>query len=211
MLRLTNISKCKALENNISATLSYSALFASILLTACKNPDDIIQAARFGDLTKLKGCIESGISVDHVDPAGETALFHVIGSGSSDAFELLINNKANLKLRDRSGDSLLHKAATFSREHFSSRLIELGIEVNSTNKVGSTPLHYAVRSGNKGIVQLLIDKGAKIGLRDVDGKTSIEVAQEMSERKGLSDPMGRPISKEQMIEIALILNNKEKD
>ena len=36
-------------------------------------------------------------------------------------------------------DSLLHKAATFNREHFSSRLIELGIEVNSTNKVGSTP------------------------------------------------------------------------
>ena len=56
--------------------------------------------------------------------------------------------------------------------------------------MGSTPLHYAVRSGNKGIVQLLIDKGAKIGLRDIDGKTSIEVAQEMSERKGLSDPMG---------------------
>ena len=48
-------------------------------------------------------------------------------------------------------------------------------------------------------------------MRDVDGKTSIEVAQEMSERKGLSDPMGRPISKEQMIEIAFILNNKEKD
>ena len=48
-------------------------------------------------------------------------------------------------------------------------------------------------------------------MRDIDGKTSIEVAQEMSERKGLSDPMGRPISKEQMIEIALILNNKEKD
>ena len=92
MLRLTNISKCKALENKISSTLSYLALFASILLTACKNPDDIIQAARFGDLTKLKGCIESGISVDHVDPAGETALFHVIGSGSSDAFELLLNN-----------------------------------------------------------------------------------------------------------------------
>jgi len=211
MLRLTSTLKCKVLENKISPTFSYLAIFAVILLTACKNPDDIIRAARFGDLTKLKVCIESGISVDHVDPAGETALFHVIGSGSSEAFELLIENKANIQLRDRSGDSLLHKAATFNRENFSNRLIELGIEVNSTNKVGSAPLHYAVRSGNKGIVQLLIDKGAKIDLRDMDSKTSIEVAQEMSERKGLSDPMGRPISKEQMIEIALILDNEEKD
>ena len=67
------------------------------------------------------------------------------------------------------------------------------------------------KKGARQAVQFLIDKGAKIGLRDIDGKTSIEVAQEMSERKGLSDPMGRPISKEQMIEIALILNNKEKD
>lgn len=198
------------MENKKSSKFFYLAIFSSILLTACKNPDDIIQAARFGDLTKLEGCIESGISVDHTDPAGETALFHVVGSGSSKAFELLIKNKADIKLTDRSGDTLLHKAATFNRRDFSNRLIELGIEVNATNKVGSTPLHYAVRAGNKEIVQLLIGKGAKIGLRDIDSKTSIEIAQEMGERIGLSDPMGRSISRKQMIEIALILNSEQK-
>ena len=137
-------------------------------------------------------------------------MFHVVGSGSSKAFELLIKNKADIKLTDRSGDTLLHKAATFNRHDFSNRLIELGIEVNATNKVGSTPLHYAVRAGNKEIVQLLIGKGAKIGLRDIDNKTSIEIAQEMGERIGLSDPMGRSISRKQMIEISLILNREQK-
>jgi len=195
------------LENKIPSPFSI-AIFTCFLLVACKNPDDIIQAARFGDLTKIQDCIQSGISVDHADPAGETALFHVIGSGSSGAFELLIENKAGLQVRDKSGDTALHKAATFNRENFSNRLIELGIEINSTNKVGATPLHYAVRAGNRGIVKLLIDKGAEISLRDVEGKTSIEVAQEMSGRTGLSDPMGRPISNEQMEEITLILTRK---
>jgi hypothetical protein len=47
-------------------------------------------------------------------------------------------------------------------------------------------------------------------LRDIDNKTSIEIAQEMGERIGLSDPMGRSISRKQMIEISLILNREQK-
>jgi len=171
------------------------------LLPACQNQDNIIQAARFGDLEKLSDCIESGIPVDHADPVGETPLFHIIGAGSDKAFELLIANGADVRLRDSQGNTTLHKAVTFGRREFAVQLIERGLDINATNKVGATALHYAVRSGSLGMVEFLVEKGAKVEVKNADGISPAEVAQAMSGQEGLSGPMGRPISKKQMNKI----------
>ena len=171
------------------------------LLPACQNQDNIIQAARFGDLEKLSDCIESGIPVDHADPVGETPLFHIIGAGSDKAFELLIANGADVRLRDSQGNTTLHKAVTFDRREFAVQLIERGLDINAINKIGATALHYAVRSGNLGMVEFLVEKGAKVEVKNADGISPAEVAQAMSGQEGLSGPMGRPISKKQMNKI----------
>ena len=176
-------------------------LASAVILSGCQNADDIIQAARFGDLQKLNDCIQSGIPVDHADPTGETALFHVIGAGSDKAFELLINNDANIQVRDSLGNTTLHKAVTFGRREFAVELIERGLDMNATNKVGATALHYAVRSGNLGMVEFLLKRGAEVGVQDADGNSPAEVAQAMNGQEGLSGPMGRPISKKQVNEI----------
>ena len=168
------------------------------LLPACQNPDDIIQAARVDDLDKLRDCIESGIPVDHADPVGETALFHIVGMGSDEGFRLLLENDADIHHRDRQGDTTLHKAMTFDQRGLASHLIERGLDINATNKVGATALHYAVRSGNLGMVEFLVEKGAEVEVQDADGNSPAEVAQAMSEQEGLSGPMGRPISKKQI-------------
>ena len=181
------------------------------MLPACQNADAITQAARFGELEKLRDCIESGIPVDHADPAGETPLFHIIGAGSGKAFQLLLENDANVRLRDNQGNTTLHKAVTFGRSDFAERLIERGLKIDATNKVGATALHYAVRSANLSMVNLLIEKGAKIGVRDAKGSTPTEVAQAMSEQEGLSGPMGRTISKKQMDKIISALTKSTTD
>ena len=171
------------------------------LLPACQNPDDIIQAARFGDLDKLRDCIESGIPVDHADPVGETALFHIVGMGSDEGFRLLLENDADIHHRDRQGDTTLHKAMTFDQRGLASHLIERGLDINATNKVGATALHYAVRSGNLGMVEFLVEKGAEVEVKNTDDISPAQVAQAMSEQEGLSGPMGRPILKNQMNKI----------
>lgn len=168
------------------------------LLPACQNPDDIIQAARVDDLDKLRDCIESGIPVDHADPVGETALFHIVGMGSDEGFRLLLENDADIHHRDRQGDTTLHKAMTFDQRGLASHLIERGLDINATNKIGATALHYAVRYGNLGMVEFLVEKGAEVEVQDADGNSPAEVAQAMSEQEGLSGPMGRPISKKQI-------------
>jgi len=182
------------------------------LLPSCQDADAITRAARFGDLEKLRDCVESGIPVDHADPAGETPVFHVIGRGSGKAFQLLLENEANIKLRDNLGNTTLHKAAYFGRSEFAVQLIKRGVGINATNKVGATALHYAVRSANLGMVDFLVEKGAKTGMKDAKGSTPAEVAQAMSGQEGLSGPMGRPISKKQMDKIisALTKSTTEK-
>ena len=181
------------------------------LLPACQNPDDIIQAARFGDLDKLRDCIESGIPVDHADPAGETALFHIVGMGSDEGFRLLLENDADIHHRDRQGDTTLHKAMTFDQRGLASHLIERVLDINATNKIGATALHYAVRSGNLGMVEFLVEKGAEVEVQDADGNSPAEVAQAMCEQEGLSGPMGRPISKKQAHKIILALTKPTTD
>lgn len=186
-------------------------LVSVVLMSACQNADDIIQAARFGDLQKLNACIESGISVDHADPAGETALFHIIGSGSDKAFELLINNDANIQLRDNLGNTTLHKAVTYGRKGFVDVLLEGGVDINATNKVGATALHYAVRSADLNLVVYLMDEGADVTLKNLAGNSPIEVAKSMSGQDGLSGPMGQIISKKQIDKIILALTKITKD
>ena len=181
------------------------------LLPACQNPDDIIQAARVDDLDKLRDCIESGIPVDHADPAGETALFHIVGMGSDEGFRLLLENDADIHHRDRQGDTTLHKAMTFDQRGLASHLIERGLDINATNKIGATALHYAVRYGNLGMVEFLVEKGAEVEVQDADGNSPAEVAQAMSEQEGLSGPMGRPISKKQAHKIILALTKPTTD
>ena len=181
------------------------------LLPACQNPDDIIQAARVDDLDKLRDCIESGIPVDHADPVGETALFHIVGMGSDEGFRLLLENDADIHHRDRQGDTTLHKAMTFDQRGLASHLIERGLDINATNKIGATALHYAVRYGNLGMVEFLVEKGAEVEVQDADGNSPAEVAQAMSEQEGLSGPMGRPISKKQAHKIILALTKPTTD
>tara|TARA_B110000263_G_scaffold104818_1_gene91536 strand:- start:593 stop:1141 length:549 start_codon:yes stop_codon:yes gene_type:complete len=181
------------------------------MLPACQNADAITQAARFGDLEKLRDCIESGIPVDYADPAGETPIFHIIGAGSGKAFQLLLENDANVRLRDNQGNTTLHKAVTFGRREFALQLIERGLDIDATNKVGATALHYAVRSANLSMVNLLIEKGANSVMKDEKGSTPTEVAKAMSEQEGLSGPMGRPILKNQMNKIMSALTKPTKN
>ena len=51
------------------------------------------------------------------------------------------------------------------------------------------------------MVEFLVEKGAKVEVKNADGISPAEVAQSMSGQEGLSGPMGRPISKKQMNKI----------
>jgi ankyrin repeat protein len=54
--------------------------------------------------------------------------------------------------------------------------VELGADVNAVSVQGETALHFAADTGNDASVQFLVDKGAKLDVRDKSGQTPWSLA-----------------------------------
>ena len=50
-------------------------------------------------------------------------------------------------------------------------------DCNAVDKNKNTPLHYAAGYGRADIVKLLVDAGASVTLRNLDGKSPLDVAK----------------------------------
>ncbi|KAF2007562.1 ankyrin [Amniculicola lignicola CBS 123094] len=72
------------------------------------------------------------------------------------------------------GFTLLHLAVRYSQLPIISMLINQGLDVNSVNDLGETPLHTAVQqSSNYECVRHLLDNGADLGRQDMKGRTPL--------------------------------------
>ena len=58
--------------------------------------------------------------------------------------------------------------------------LQLGADANAINAQGQTALHLAAYTGSDAIVQLLVDKGAKLDVRDKIGQTAWSMAEGIS-------------------------------
>ncbi|MBE9166049.1 ankyrin repeat domain-containing protein [Pleurocapsales cyanobacterium LEGE 06147] len=83
---------------------------------------------------------------------------------------ILIANGADIKTRNRDGNTLLHIT---KNQEIALLAIKQGININATDKDGNTPLHYAE---SPEIVKLLIKQGANISYRNILGKTPLHLA-----------------------------------
>ncbi len=79
-----------------------------------------------------------------------------------------------VKESDNAGNTPLHHAAGFGTIATIKFLIDNGADVNAKNRLGSTPLHWAVSDLEK--VKLLLDRGAAIDAKSDDGKTPLYLA-----------------------------------
>jgi ankyrin repeat protein len=63
--------------------------------------------------------------------------------------------------------------------------VELGADVNAVNAAGDTPLHGAAYRGADRIVHLLVDKGAKVNVKNKRQWTPLTVAEGINQSGGL--------------------------
>jgi ankyrin repeat protein len=56
------------------------------------------------------------------------------------------------------------------------KIIEYGADVNQSYN-GMTPLMYAARYNNVAMIKMLLEKGAKLSVKDVRGNTAIKYAE----------------------------------
>jgi len=111
--------------------------------------------------------------------AGATPFVRAAQSGDVDLMKLLLAHGADPKLATDFGDTALSVAAgigwvegvTYEHSRAANAeavklLLDLGLDVNSANRDGRTPLMGAALKGRSEVVQLLVDKGAKLDTRD---------------------------------------------
>ena len=55
--------------------------------------------------------------------------------------------------------------------------VDAGVDVNAANDLGNTAMHYAAQTGANRIVEYLAGKGARLDIKNKQGRTPLDVAR----------------------------------
>lgn len=136
----------------MKANILFCLILAFVLLAiGCeKKPAEtegaLLQAAKIGDIDRVRSLISSGVDVNITDQKGNTPLLLALQGGYRDVAILLVAKGADVNVK-----SPPQKYAV------------------GRSRPGDMPLHYAARSGFKHVAELLIAKGADVNARSTPG------------------------------------------
>jgi len=145
----------------------------------------LARAAFQGYAAVAKQLLAGGANVEAADTAGWTPLHHAVFNGNSDVAKLLLEKGAKINAVDAEGTTLLHRAVVGGQnrnsdvakhlvQHLVQHLldkdsVDLTFSVDPQTPLGHTPLHIAAFTGQLGIVEYLVEKGANVNLHDNAG------------------------------------------
>jgi ankyrin repeat protein len=131
-------------------------------------------AAREGDLEKVRALIGDGAVIDTQSERGETPLTLAILAGQGKVVELLVDKGAAIDGRNAGGFTPLHAASYAGDAAIAELLIERGADVNDAqNKAGVTPLFPAIEEDHAAVAELLIARGADLRPQERHGYTAL--------------------------------------
>ncbi|XP_019151363.1 PREDICTED: serine/threonine-protein phosphatase 6 regulatory ankyrin repeat subunit B-like [Ipomoea nil] len=117
--------------------------------------EQVVQAARRGELRLLESLLEKGAITTFCDQYGLTALHVAAIKGMKDAVMILVDFGADIECHDAGGHTPLHLAVEGGCAQTVEVLINRGADVNATNIKGLTPLSIARLFNYEDISQLL--------------------------------------------------------
>jgi cytohesin len=135
------------------------------------------------DVDTVRFFLDRGADVDAVDDNRSTLLQRVSGHGNVEVAQLLLERGANINVRNREGQTPLHRALVEITDEFEDiffeaiqLLLEHGADVDTLDNDHLTPLHLASQYGSVTATRLLLEHGANVHLQNNDGHTPYQVA-----------------------------------
>ena len=108
---------------------------------------------------------------------GNTPLHWAARGNALETARLLVERRADIGVRDKSGRIPLHYAAAWNAVETARFLVERGADVDARGaRYGRTPLHQAAWGNAVEIARLLVERGAHIHARDKKGDTPLHLA-----------------------------------
>ncbi|XP_068111834.1 fibronectin type 3 and ankyrin repeat domains protein 1 [Hyperolius riggenbachi] len=138
----------------------------------------LMVAAQKGYLRLVKLLVEHGADVHQENGSGKNSMMLACFSGHLDVVAYLREQGASWESRDRSGCTAMHWAADGGHVEVIRWMIDDGCEVDSKDTgLHWTPLmRVSAVSGSTEVARCLIAAGAKVNVKDKDGKTPLMVA-----------------------------------
>jgi hypothetical protein len=90
--------------------------------------------------------------------------------------KILLENKATVNVKDKTGDTPLHIASRIGFKEGVKLLLDYGAKTDVPNENGKTPLHLAAIKGYTDVVRQLIERGANVNAQDNFGHTPLLAA-----------------------------------
>lgn len=126
-----------------------------------------------------------GADLEHRNKKGETPIFYAMswvkGFKKIDFVSKLIEKKVNINCANKNGVTPFMKACCCDDLDWIMAFLKAKVNINCQDKNGRTALMYAIKFGKHegGMVveERLISSGAKIDLKDNDGKTALDYAE----------------------------------
>ncbi len=136
-----------------------------------------VDAALNGETAAVSAALEKGIPADQKTAEGHSALMTAAFNGHVETMKVLIDAGADVNLRVNQGVTPL-MAACGPYPAAVRLLLENGAEVNATDEIENfTALMYAATDGLSPVVDILLEHGADPSMKDVDGDTAGNFAQ----------------------------------
>jgi ankyrin repeat protein len=146
--------------------------------------------ARTRELPPPRRWLYSLNDVSWVDFTGQTPFLRAALSADTTVMKLLLERGADPNLPTLAGTTPLMAAAGVNwvvaqtyTESLHARLdavklcLELGADVNAANSMGLTALLGAVNRGSNDIIELLVKNGARLDVKDKEGRTALRWAE----------------------------------
>jgi ankyrin repeat protein len=154
------------------------------LIIACIGPviaqtedqiNSFAKAAKFDDVNEVKLLIKQGVNPNTVDSKGNPMLILAIKDKSNGVIDtLLANPKIDVDLSNKSGETPLMIASIQGDLPLVKTLVLQKRAM--VDHIGWTPLHYACTKGRLDVAQFLVENGATVDSRSLNGTTPLMMA-----------------------------------
>ncbi|XP_015208897.2 transient receptor potential cation channel subfamily A member 1b [Lepisosteus oculatus] len=146
-------------------------------------------AVHGGNIEVIKLCIDNGAKIDLQQCDKSTALHFACTQGATEAVKLMLSSHDRVEevvnIIDGAHQTPLHKASIFDHVDLVEYLLLKGAKIESIDCKGHTPLLLATRCGAWRTVELLLNKGANVKIRDKQGCNFVHLA--VLQPKGLKN------------------------